>query len=462
MANNDNVMARFLFAILQQKCLKDINWNEVACSPILAQPITNGHAARMRYSRFRTAVLGIEPQRRNRTTAASKNRVTKRKREDDPKPKKDEDEPEPGSGIGNIKRETAAIIKSERKSISQHTPRAPSQPPAPMMATPAMMKREPGLAHPYSQHLAHPSMLATASPNIKHEALPTPGANGTTPPMHEPSLFGMLATTPAATNSASSTPYIDSGSHHRMQMRLLTPCSDSDGGVVTGLQGFLPQSPGADLLLHNHSHSQSHSQSQHHYPSHHSQSHNPQAATVGAGSPPPPPPYELSQGCCDTTTTAGGSPIPWHTQSQPPLSHHLHHHHGLQQAAVYAHPPPAFDLNLGLGIGMESYSNGNTANTANDDTSNPFCTHHHPHHHDDETQHAVVDTLGLHHPHTHHSHSHHSHSHSHHTHGAGAGGASLFRERELELQMGCGGEEMGIGMGQVKVEWEREGDAFGI
>ncbi|UNI20054.1 hypothetical protein JDV02_006182 [Purpureocillium takamizusanense] len=64
--NSDNAMARFLFAILKQKNLKDIDWNEVAQDPVLLQPITNGHAARMRYSRFRATVTGHEPQKRSR------------------------------------------------------------------------------------------------------------------------------------------------------------------------------------------------------------------------------------------------------------------------------------------------------------------------------------------------------------------------------------------------------------
>lgn len=59
----------------------------MAHDPILAQEITNGHAARMRYSRFRAAMLGLEPQRRNRTNA-NKSRVSKSKKE--PKTKKEE------------------------------------------------------------------------------------------------------------------------------------------------------------------------------------------------------------------------------------------------------------------------------------------------------------------------------------------------------------------------------------
>ncbi|KAJ3503415.1 hypothetical protein NM208_g16518 [Fusarium decemcellulare] len=95
--NSENAMARFLLAILNQKNLKDvspstanaltttpsyhpgqIDWNQVAADPVLLQPITNGHAARMRFARFRATVNGHEPQKRNRT--ADKSRVTKPKK----------------------------------------------------------------------------------------------------------------------------------------------------------------------------------------------------------------------------------------------------------------------------------------------------------------------------------------------------------------------------------------------
>ncbi len=64
-----------------------IDWNKVAHDPILAQEITNGHAARMRYSRFRASMLGLEPQRRNRAGAVPKSKVAKSKKE--PKTKKE-------------------------------------------------------------------------------------------------------------------------------------------------------------------------------------------------------------------------------------------------------------------------------------------------------------------------------------------------------------------------------------
>ena len=89
MANYDATI-RLLYAILSQKCLKDvgpvslnlifmsplsnpftvlmskyqIDWNKVAHDPILSQEITNGHAARMRYSRFKKQMEGTAPVRR--------------------------------------------------------------------------------------------------------------------------------------------------------------------------------------------------------------------------------------------------------------------------------------------------------------------------------------------------------------------------------------------------------------
>lgn len=77
--NSENATARFLLAILNQKNLKDINWDQVASDPVLLSKCPNGHAARMRFARFKTSVMGHEPQKRNRT-ADSKTRVTKPKK----------------------------------------------------------------------------------------------------------------------------------------------------------------------------------------------------------------------------------------------------------------------------------------------------------------------------------------------------------------------------------------------
>lgn len=78
-----DIFEAFLILIHNQ-----IDWNQVAHNPILTQEITNGHAARMRYSRFRQNLLGHQPQRRNRNP--NKSKVAKLKK--DAKPKKEKDD----------------------------------------------------------------------------------------------------------------------------------------------------------------------------------------------------------------------------------------------------------------------------------------------------------------------------------------------------------------------------------
>ncbi|KAL2160335.1 hypothetical protein VTH06DRAFT_1508 [Thermothelomyces fergusii] len=412
MSNNDNAMARFLFAILQQKCLKDIDWNKVAHNPILAQEITNGHAARMRFSRFRAAMLGLEPQRRNRTANSgnnNKNRVAKKKKDDSPKLKKEDDEnvKSSGSGIGNIKMEktttTGVAVKSERRGSSQQFPQ-PSQPPA-SRAAPVMMKAEPGLVNPFSQHqnrVYHDSLLSRSSPRVKPEKLMTPTAANKTSPATEPPPFGILAAvTPTTSPSVSSTPYMDS-SHHQMQGRLPTPCSDIDGALA-GMHGFVSHSPSPAELLH---HSQHHPHPVHHH--HH---------VVGAGSSPPLSaaglhPYDFSQHpCCDFSAGGfpGSSSRPWHSQHQ----HHsrLDHspsHAQTQAQAMFSPNAPGFDFGLGLGLGLttDSYTleaGFNNNNNINDNTNSPICGsyhddihHHHPLCHDEDGRPVMDDSLCLH------------------------------------------------------------------
>ena len=48
-----------------------IDWNKVAHDPILSQEITNCHAARMRYSRFKKQMEGTAPVRRPRNNNGS-------------------------------------------------------------------------------------------------------------------------------------------------------------------------------------------------------------------------------------------------------------------------------------------------------------------------------------------------------------------------------------------------------
>ncbi|KAG5998333.1 hypothetical protein E4U52_000668 [Claviceps spartinae] len=73
----ENPTACLLFAILKQKSLKDIDWNQVAQDPVLAEPIRNGHAARMRYSRFRDSFTGIAGQKRQKRTRHDGKKISK-------------------------------------------------------------------------------------------------------------------------------------------------------------------------------------------------------------------------------------------------------------------------------------------------------------------------------------------------------------------------------------------------
>lgn len=328
----------------------------MACNPILTQEITNGHAARMRYSRFRAAMLGLEPQRRNRTNP-TKSRVSKRKRGDGQKPKKEEK----SSNGDTIKTEdatnTTTTIKSERQNIIQQSP-APSQ--SSMMPT-TLMKSESELTHSsYTRgnQRHYPSVPSAPSPKTKQETIPTAAAIITpTTPMPEPYPFGITAaTTPTSTSTAASAPaaFADIHSNHHTQMRLLTPSSDSDilqgsthnhNHTHTHAHNFIPPSPiqaGADLLRHHHS----------------------PAASAAS-------PYDFTG--YDATTS------PWHSQH-----HHAHQYHG--------HHSPASVYSAGFVNTSVAGGGGGGGSYSLDTGYGAFCGEHHPHHLPDG------DGLGLVHP----------------------------------------------------------------
>ncbi|KAL1841421.1 hypothetical protein VTJ49DRAFT_7098 [Mycothermus thermophilus] len=389
--NNDYVMSRFLFAILEQKCLKDIDWNKVARNPILAQSITNGHAARMRFSRFKSSVLGLEPQRR---------RVSKKKK-DEPvkKPKKEEEEKASGSGIGNIKLEAkteaapSATIKSEQITMAP-VPSQPLQPPAPM-GIPDLVKTESGNAagHSEARFARQPSVMCIASPNIKKETLPqntagpvpAPAGPTTTPvSISEPSQTMVTTTdnqvTAAPTFSASPTPLLDNTNYRPMPLRLPTPCSDADG-MPAFLRNTPPPSAVGDLFHSQRSYPHSHPYPQH---QHQSQHHH---VMVGAGSPPlsspASSPYDLSQ-CMDFEPSSapnhGSSVSPW--QSQPAPFHAPYYDAGgnngsqTYQNSHNTAAAPLFPVPVQMTGGYSGYSNNPHAG--------PFCGDHaslHQHHH---------------------------------------------------------------------------------
>lgn len=181
------------------------DWNKVANNPILAHEITNGHAARMRFSRFRKALLGLEPTRRNRTGTPN-SRVTKSKKE--PKPKTDE------------------RVKSE-PATRPTTPKEATEP------LPSNVKQE------------NPPKVKQEAPDTGHEAQVgsritprlTPGPMAASMPV--PMAASMPTTMPTPAPSMMTGPTI--------HPRLLTPCSDTD--IFTPLA----TSPASDMV---NSHSQ--------------------------------------------------------------------------------------------------------------------------------------------------------------------------------------------------------------
>jgi hypothetical protein len=178
MAASDTAMTRFLFAILEQKCLKDIDWNEVARNPILPQPITNGHAARMRFSRFKQSLLGKESKPRNRPKD-NKNRVTKSKKEIKGKKSNDDDDDE-------------------------KTGKEDAESPCPQQTT-----------------------ARAQSPRVKYEI--------SQQPLADMSAF-MTAHAPT------SAPMHATDMYSQLHSRLLTPCSDSDAVAACSTYGASPHS----------------------------------------------------------------------------------------------------------------------------------------------------------------------------------------------------------------------------
>lgn len=79
----DSQTAKSLYTILKQLDLKPVNWNEVAAS----LDITNGHAARMSYSRFKSQIEGMRPQP---ATSNMKKEHPKQKHHQKPKRARDE------------------------------------------------------------------------------------------------------------------------------------------------------------------------------------------------------------------------------------------------------------------------------------------------------------------------------------------------------------------------------------
>ncbi|KAG0647968.1 hypothetical protein D0Z07_6039 [Hyphodiscus hymeniophilus] len=119
---NDNAIVRLLYAILSQKCLKDIDWNKVAHDPVLQQEITNGHAARMRYSRFKKQMDGTPSVRKPRNSGSGRKKVEKKT------PKKEKIKARKDSDDAQKINEEVGVAGSSHHTPVRGTPEAGFQP----------------------------------------------------------------------------------------------------------------------------------------------------------------------------------------------------------------------------------------------------------------------------------------------------------------------------------------------
>ncbi|KAG9230601.1 hypothetical protein BJ875DRAFT_150092 [Amylocarpus encephaloides] len=168
----DTAINRLLYAILSQKCLKDIDWNKVANNPILNGEITNGHAARMRYSRFKRQMdTAIGIAKKPRTNTPRKNKIDKSK----PPVKKENDrlvhskEDEEGGDAKRVKLERADTssvlgegrgrVKMEPRDRDRDAGYIPGMPftPQSQNSTPS-----PGMGHHHDYPLGEMDDMATS------------------------------------------------------------------------------------------------------------------------------------------------------------------------------------------------------------------------------------------------------------------------------------------------------------
>ncbi|PWY94929.1 hypothetical protein BO94DRAFT_530825 [Aspergillus sclerotioniger CBS 115572] len=127
----DGPTVRFLYTIIKQLDLKSVDWTLIATD----LGISNGHAARMRYSRFRQQMEGISPTPRQ--TQAKK--VTKKPTKASPtktESKREPGSPQPDNSLSQAptKQEHSSHIKTEA-----HTQTTPSLEDIPL-AGPSVME----------------------------------------------------------------------------------------------------------------------------------------------------------------------------------------------------------------------------------------------------------------------------------------------------------------------------------
>lgn len=188
----DGQTARFLYTILKQLDLKTIDWNLVANG----LDITNGHAARMRFSRFKQHMEGAPVQPRNprpKKDVGNKEKNAEgkgRKRVFDADVKEEGMKVESGDAHGvKIKSEPACCIKSESR-LSEESHRAEEQPTV-------KVKREPKRDERTGQNTGmsgYPALPAPAQEVVPFMGLPYTSRAATTNPAATATVAPPMAT----------------------------------------------------------------------------------------------------------------------------------------------------------------------------------------------------------------------------------------------------------------------------
>ncbi|KFY21971.1 hypothetical protein V493_06958 [Pseudogymnoascus sp. VKM F-4281 (FW-2241)] len=182
-------MAKFMYYIVKQLDVRSVDWNLVAND----MEITNGHAARMRFARFKNQMEGTVPKTR---APRDKSRAPKAKRMKTKDEKKEEDGGE--KALLKLKLEEGATVNTAAGSGAgpegQALARSPAIKPEPADEVVLGDADAPGEDVDESQlpkHNVHMTLTPSHSP--PHSTNPTPSHILTTPTHHQESHYHHLS-----------------------------------------------------------------------------------------------------------------------------------------------------------------------------------------------------------------------------------------------------------------------------
>lgn len=175
----DSQTAKFLYTIIKQLDLKAIDWSEVASG----LEITNGHAARMRYSRFKAQIEGLPTQSKPRAARPKKDAPAAAKGKGKNKPGYEPGKVDDLNGGGDdddcdgdlkMEQERVTVIKEERVPNIKQEHSVADVRIEPMAANDTVkIKPEPGLMTP-SSTVEEPTAPTV---NIKQEPTTSPSTS---------------------------------------------------------------------------------------------------------------------------------------------------------------------------------------------------------------------------------------------------------------------------------------------